>query len=187
MKPSGIWLFLTITLVWLGACSPVLEATRPTPTDLGQFQTGAARDSVVERLGPPLTSRTEPDGANCDLYQLYTKGYGAGGKIPIAVAEAAADVVTLGLAEVLLTPAEGATRNEKHPVTFCYRDDTARRRRTYAYADGQPELDGRSQTKAQAPNVDNRDVCRRLRAEYDRTSRRYPTGNRAHLYQFGTL
>jgi len=31
-------------------------------------------------------------------------------------------VFTLGLAEAVMTPAEGATKNEKHPVTFCYRD-----------------------------------------------------------------
>ena len=63
---------------------------------------------------------TEPDGATCDYYKLYTRGYGAGGKIPIAVGEAAADVFTIGLAEIVLTPTEGVTRNEKHPVAFCY-------------------------------------------------------------------
>ncbi len=112
-----------IAMAILGAaCSPVMEVTRPTPTDLTQFQTGDTRDSVIGRLGPPLTTNPESGGASCDLYQLYTKGYGAEGKVPIAVAEAAADVFTLGLAEVVMTPAEGVTRNEKHPVTFCYRD-----------------------------------------------------------------
>ncbi len=104
------------------SCSPVLEATRPTPTDLAQFQAGDSRDSVIERLGAPLTTNNGSDGASCDLYQLYTKGYGAGGKVPIVLAETAADVFTLGMAEAVLTPVEGATRNEKHPVTFCYRD-----------------------------------------------------------------
>ena len=32
----------------------------------------------------------------------------------------AADFFTLGLAEVALTPTEGVTKNEKHPVTVCY-------------------------------------------------------------------
>jgi len=81
----------------------------------------------MEKLGSPEGTFTESDGASCDNYQLYTKGYGAGGKIPIAVAEGAADVFTLGLAEALLTPTEGATKNEKHPVTFCYKhEDLAR-------------------------------------------------------------
>jgi len=107
---------------WASACSPVLEMTRPSPTDLSQFQTGAARDSVIEQLGPPLATNAQADGTSCDTYQLYTKGYGVAGKVPVALVETAADVFTVGLAEVVLTPAEGVTRNETHPVTFCYRD-----------------------------------------------------------------
>jgi hypothetical protein len=68
-----------------------MEATRPTPVDLTEFQEGATRDSVLEKLGSPQSTATESDGASCDFYKLYTKGYGAGGKIPIAVAEGAAD------------------------------------------------------------------------------------------------
>jgi hypothetical protein len=99
-----------------------MEATRPTPVDLTEFQEGATRDSVLEKLGSPQSTATESDGASCDFYKLYTKGYGAGGKIPLAVAEGAADFFTLGLAEVVLTPTEGVTKNELHPVAFCYKD-----------------------------------------------------------------
>jgi|SRR5580698_2088194 hypothetical protein len=106
----------------LEGCSIYMESTRPTPTDLTQFQVGEERDAVLETLGSPQSNVTESDGSSCDLYQLYTKGYGAGGKIPIAVAEGAADFFTLGLAEVVLTPTEGVTKNDKHPVTFCYKD-----------------------------------------------------------------
>jgi hypothetical protein len=77
VRPSGIWLFPALAAVLLGACSPVLEATRPTPADLSGFQPGDPRDSVIERLGPPLTTSSEADGTSCDMYQLYTKGYGA--------------------------------------------------------------------------------------------------------------
>ncbi len=78
------------------------------------------RDEVFVKLGPPYVTLTESDGAICDYYKLYTRGYGAGGKIPIAVTEAAADFFTIGLAEIVLTPTEGMTKNEKHPVAFCY-------------------------------------------------------------------
>jgi outer membrane protein assembly factor BamE (lipoprotein component of BamABCDE complex) len=115
-------------------CSVYMEATRPTPVVLDEYQVGQSRDSVLERLGAPESSAKESDGANCDFYKLYTKGYGAGGKIPIAVAEGAADVFTLGLAEVLLTPAEGVTKNEQHPVAVCYKDDKLVRINT----EGQP-------------------------------------------------
>ena len=105
---------------WMAACSVYMEATRPTPIDTGDYPAGMTRDEVFIKLGPPYVTLTESDGATCDYYKLYTRGYGAGGKIPIAVTEAAADFFTIGLAEIVLTPTEGVTRNEKHPVAFCY-------------------------------------------------------------------
>jgi hypothetical protein len=108
-------------------CSIYMEATRPTPIALDEYQIGQSRDSVLERLGAPETTAKESDGANCDFYKLYTRGYGAGGKIPLAVAEGAADFFTLGLAEIILTPTEGVTKNEKHPVAFCYKSDRVAR------------------------------------------------------------
>jgi hypothetical protein len=107
---------------YVAACSVYMEATRPTPIDLNDYQEGMTRDAVLEKLGAPDSTAAESDGTSCDFYKLYTRGYGAGGKIPIAVAEGAADVFTLGLAEIVLTPTEGVTKNEKHPVAFCYKD-----------------------------------------------------------------
>lgn len=106
----------------LQGCSVVLEATRPDPVDISQFQPGETHESVVERLGAPQSTAKESDGASCDYYSLYTHGPDAMGKAGIAFIEGAADVLTIGLAEVLTTPAEAATRNQTHPVTFCYRD-----------------------------------------------------------------
>jgi hypothetical protein len=101
-------------------CSVYMEATRPTPTDLNSFQVGMTRDQVLEKLGAPDTTAVASDGLSCDFYKLYTRGYGAGGKVPIAIAEGAADFFTIGLAEIILTPTEGVTKNQKHPVQFCY-------------------------------------------------------------------
>ena len=109
-------------LALIPGCSVYMEATRPTPVNLTQFEPGRARDAVIEQLGAPTGTTSEANGASCDLYQLYTHGYGAGGKVPIALLEGAADVFTLGLAEVVTTPVEGATQNQRHPVTFCYKD-----------------------------------------------------------------
>ena len=57
------------------------------------------------------------------MYQLYTHGPSGVGKGAIAAGEAIADVFTLGLAEIVTSPVEGATRNEKHTVTMCYDKD----------------------------------------------------------------
>jgi hypothetical protein len=110
-------------LIGLGAgCSVVMEATRPAPVRLAQFKPGESRDSVVEKLGQPVTTTTDADGANCDLYSLPLSGYGAAGKASIAFGEVAADVLTLGIAEAVSTPTEAITRNKKTPVWFCYKN-----------------------------------------------------------------
>jgi hypothetical protein len=119
-KTRGI--FLIVTTLTMIDCSVYMEANRPTPVDLTQFHNGDSRENVLEKIGTPQSSGEDSDGANCDFYRLYTHGYGNGGKVPIALLEGAADVVTLGLAEVLLTPTEAVTKNEEHRITFCYKD-----------------------------------------------------------------
>ena len=113
---------LALAMTALSGCSIAMEANRPTPVDLSQFQPGDTRDSVIQKVGAPLTVNSEANGASCDYYNLYTHGYGEAGKAGVALLEGAADAFTLGAAEVLLTPAEIVTKNETHPVTFCYRD-----------------------------------------------------------------
>ena len=117
---SILWICAGLLASHVAACSVYMEATRPTPVDLTQYQEGMMLDALLEKLGAPDSTALESDGLSCDFYKLYTHGYGAGGKIPIAIAESAADFFTLGLAEVALTPTEGVTKNEKHPVTICY-------------------------------------------------------------------
>ena len=100
-----------------------MEATRPDPVDITQFAPGEKRISVLAEVGNPVA--TNADGANsCDIYKLYTRGPGSVGKGVIAAGEAVGDVLTLGLSEVLWTPAEAATRNSKHTVLFCYDGNT---------------------------------------------------------------
>lgn len=115
-------LICCLSLLCFSACSPVMEATRPDPVDLSQFATGESRVQVVEALGAPV-AKVKNDDESCDVYKLYTRGPGDVGKGVIAAGEGAADVVTLGLAEVVLTPIEAGTRNAKHTVTFCYGKD----------------------------------------------------------------
>src|SRR5436305_14747677 len=97
-------------LIVLGGCSPIMEVTRPSPVDLSRFTIGENRIDVIAELGTATTN--VPDGSqSCDMYKLYTRGPGLAGKAAIAVGEAAADVFTIGLAEILLTPTELATKN----------------------------------------------------------------------------
>jgi len=105
----------------------VMEATRPAPVRLAQFNNGESRDDVIAKLGAPITTTTDADGASCDLYSLVLSGYGAAGKASIAFGEVVADFFTLGIAEAVATPTEAATRNKKTPVWFCYRNNALAR------------------------------------------------------------
>ena len=114
---------ILFVLCFVSGCSVYMEATRPTPVDLGKFHPGDSRSSITQELGAPVTTSKGGGGTSCDLYLLYTRGYGVAGKAPIAVGELAADVFTIGLAEIVLSPTEAATRNEKRTVWFCYQND----------------------------------------------------------------
>jgi len=103
----------------LGACAPVMEAERPAPTDLSQFVPGEPRINVVEALGAPLAT-VQQGTESCDVYKLYTGGTSGVAKGAIVAGEAVADVFTLGLTEIVLTPTEAATASARHPVTICY-------------------------------------------------------------------
>lgn len=100
-----------------------MEAERPDPVDLSQFKVGESQVHVIETIGAPVDKIKNGDGQPCDVYKLYTRGPGPDEKAAIAAGEGAADVVTLGLAEVVFTPVEVGTRNAKHTVTFCYNKD----------------------------------------------------------------
>ncbi len=113
---------LTACSLLLSGCSAYLEATRPDPVNLQNFAAGQNRIDVVAKLGTPTGSLADGD-RSCDVYKLYTTGPGALGKGAIAAGEVAADVYTLGLAEVVATPTEAATRNAQHTVLFCYTPD----------------------------------------------------------------
>jgi hypothetical protein len=103
----------------LSSCSPVMEANRPDPVDLSQFQVGQHRLDVVKVLGAPVASVNDGP-KSCDVYRLYTHGPSGAGRAGIALVEALADVYTLGLAEVISTPVEAGTKNSQHTVTMCY-------------------------------------------------------------------
>lgn len=110
---------LALGLLVVGGCSPVMEATRPNPVDLSDVTVGSKRIDVVSKLGAPEATVKDGDNA-CDIYKLYTHGPNGIERAGVAVFEGAADVFTIGLAEILFFPTEIATKNEKHTVTMCY-------------------------------------------------------------------
>jgi len=103
----------------LSGCSTVMEAERPSATNLQSFSVGIPRLQVISRLGAPVSTVKNGDDS-CDIYRLYTKGTSTAGKGAIILGEAAADVFTIGLFEAVATPAEAMSKAHPHTVLFCY-------------------------------------------------------------------
>lgn len=107
----------------LAGCSTVMEANRPDPVRMSQFHAGDRRFDVLGQIGAPVTAAQKDSESTCDIYRMYTHGASGARKGAVVAGEAVADVATLGLFEVIATPAEAATKNKLHTVAFCYSKD----------------------------------------------------------------
>ena len=106
----------------LCGCSTVMEANRPTSVSIKEYKYSDKRFDVVSKLGAPLASEKQ-DSQSCDLYKLYTHGHSGAAKGAIVAGSAVADVLTLGLFEVVGTSAQAASKSKLHNVMFCYDQD----------------------------------------------------------------
>ena len=106
----------------LGGCSTVMEANRPNAVNLAKYTPGEKRSDVVAALGAPES--TLKDGGNaCDVYELHMKGASTAKKAAVIIGEAGADLLTLGLAEVVAAPSEAVSKGRPHTVLICYSGD----------------------------------------------------------------
>ena len=119
MKKS-LPLFLAAALMtMLAACAGPEENARPDPIEMSQFKQGTSRIDVIGAVGKPEMT-LQKAGRPCDVYKLYTRGIGSGGKAALAITEGITDVATLGLAEVAWSGIHAGTRPDMHTVLFCY-------------------------------------------------------------------
>ena len=86
-------------------CAAYMAANQPGQKDVALLNKGTPRAKLIAEFGPPLSSEMK-DGVRHDIFK-FTQGYHTGVKVGRAVLHGAADVVTLGLWEVVGTPAEG--------------------------------------------------------------------------------
>ena len=89
----------------LTACSVVMATKQPDKKPIELFKAGTPRSLLLAEFGLPTVSE-EKEGKKHEIF-IFTQGYSAGAKTGRAVFHGAADVFTLGLWEVIGTPAEG--------------------------------------------------------------------------------
>ena len=95
--------FLMLALVGLSGCSVVMAATDAPEVHYQALGQGTPRRMVIDRLGPPMISYDVDAGGRLDRYEFKA---GMGDRALRAVGFALADLLTLGLTELISTPFE---------------------------------------------------------------------------------
>lgn len=99
-----IYLLCSTGIFTSTGCSVFMAAKQPRKMDLTLLRTGTARTRLLAEFGQPAWSETK-DGKKVDMFS-FRQGYSKAAKTGRALFHGVADVMTLGLWEVVGTPTE---------------------------------------------------------------------------------
>lgn len=112
------------TILWfllLSGCSVFMAAKQPDLKNVDLFRVGTPRGLLLAEFGPPIHSEVK-DGRRTEIFK-FVQGYSTGAKAGRAVFHGAADVLTLGLWEVIGTPTEGVFSGDEMAFQVTYDTD----------------------------------------------------------------
>ena len=112
------WMVLGLCTLFITGCSTVMAAHQPGKKDLNVLSAGMPRDSVIAEIGSPVDTQTE-NGKKVDIFK-FVQGYSQANKTVRTIGHGVADVFTLGLWEVVGTPAEATFHGEDIAVKVTY-------------------------------------------------------------------
>lgn len=115
-----ILLALCVVLFCSG-CSVFMAAKQPDKKNLDFFKVGTHRDLLVAEFGAPITSEIRDDGQKHEIFS-FKQGYSTGVKTSRALFHGAADILTIGLWEVVGTPTESVFDGDKMVYSIRYDD-----------------------------------------------------------------
>ncbi len=104
--------------VHLAGCSAYMAANQPGQKDFTVLRQSTPRGRVIAELGQPINTEMK-NGERHDIY-TFKNGYHTGVKAGRAVLNGVASVATLGLWEVIGTPAEGYLNGTDLSVEVAY-------------------------------------------------------------------
>ena len=109
---------LGCVVIAAAACSPVLASKQPSRRDVDLLSPGVPRNIVLAELGQPVTTETK-NGQRVEIFS-FVQGYRKGVKVARTIGHGAADVMTLGLWEVVGTPTEATLNGHRvaYEVTY---------------------------------------------------------------------
>ena len=122
-KMMGLVSLFTLVSISTFGCSVFMAAKQPGAKDLDLFKVGTPRSMLLAEFGLPTVSEVK-DGKKSEIFK-FVQGYSSGAKAGRAFFHGAADVVTLGLWEVVGTPTEAVFSGDDMAYEVRY-DDTER-------------------------------------------------------------
>lgn len=111
--------FFMVTIC--SGCSVFMAAKQPDEKNLDLFKVGTHRDLLLAEFGTPVTSEVRDDGQKHEIFS-FQQGYSTGVKTGRALFHGAADVLTIGLWEVVGTPTESVFDGDKMVYSIRYDD-----------------------------------------------------------------
>lgn len=116
-------LFLTPLLVLtLTSCSVYMAANQEDKKDLSLLKEGVLQSTLIGAYGMPESTVKDPNYGQCDIFR-FKQGYNSGVKAGRTALHATADVLTLGIWEVVGTPIESAADGTMVAYQVCYDED----------------------------------------------------------------
>lgn len=114
---------LSLVLVFFmqAGCGVYMAAKQPDKKNVDLFKVGTPRGMLLAEFGLPVVAE-ERDGRKYEIYK-FVDGYGTGAKAGRAVFHGAADILTLGLWEIVATPTEGAFSGDEMAFRVRYGKD----------------------------------------------------------------
>ena len=114
----GIAVAATLAATSTG-CAVVMAAKQPDYKNVDLFKVGTPRGALLGEFGHPTATDTRPNGDRCDVFS-FTQGYSGGAKAGRAFVHGVADVLTLGLWEIIGTPTEAVFSGSTVGYETCY-------------------------------------------------------------------
>jgi hypothetical protein len=121
MKSLSALVLMCFMLLCSG-CAVFMAAKQPDKKNVDLFKVGTPRSMLLAEFGMPTVSELR-DGKKHEIYK-FVQGYSAGAKAGRAVFHGAADVLTLGLWEVVGTPVEGTFSGDEMAYEVRYDDES---------------------------------------------------------------
>ena len=122
MKTFLACVLLIVCFMSFSGCAVVMAARQPDKKNLKILSVGTPRSNIIAEFGAPAATETDPKGDKVDIFQ-FKQGFDTATKATRSLVHGVADVCTLGLWEVVGTPAEAIFGGKNMAIKVTY-DET---------------------------------------------------------------